>query len=248
MTLSVELRKKVCKEYGIGPRQLRNKIKAETIQEKIADRNLALLLLAYKKGIDVYKPRYKVTEKKLKKLDEHLTTIRKLHSIPLTKPSELGQKMLKHREKEKIIPFIKYETDDRFRKAHVDEVNRAYTHQCYTSAFILCRKIIENLLTDIIRKKFPQDKKENIELYFDTAKGRTKDFSEILSNLRKKASDFGPDKKTLERLISLSEPFKDDANNKAHSWYHIVRNRSELDKKNIQDIIDIIVIIERNIH
>lgn len=159
----------------------------------------------------------------------------------------MSQKAPRKREREKIIEFIRYPTDDSFRRAHIEEVNRAYTYRCYTSAFILCRKIIENLLTDIIRRKFPQNQIQNIKLYFDTAKGRTKDFSEILANLRKKAGDFGPDKKLLERVISRSEQFKDDANNKAHSWYHIVRSRRELDDTNVQDIIDMIRKLEQNI-
>lgn len=171
-----------------------------------------------------------------------------LPNIELEKQKiKISEKMPRKREREKIIEFIRYPTNDRFRKAHIDEVNRAYTYKCYTSAFILCRKIIENLLTDIIRRKFPQNKIENIELYFDIHKGRTRDFSEILTNLRKKSDDFGPDRNILERVVFLSEQFKDDANNKVHSWYHIVRNQRELDDTNVQDIIDMIVKLEQGI-
>lgn len=168
-----------------------------------------------------------------------------LPNLEIKKPIVVNQKNSKIKNK-KIIEFIKYETADTFIKAHILETNKAYTFGCCTAAFILCRKIIENLLTDVIKKKYPQDKKENIELYFDTSKGRTKDFSEILSNLRRHSKDFGTDKNLLERILSRSDKFKDDANNKVHSWYHIVRSRKELDDVHFQDIIDMIITLENN--
>jgi len=149
--------------------------------------------------------------------------------------------------KKKIIEFIEYETKDRFIRAHIIETNKAYTYGCYTAAFILCRKIIENLLIDIIRKKFPQNKKKNIELYFDTSRNRTRDFSEILKNLRSNSSEFGPEKTLIERILNRSKIFKDDANYKAHSWYHLVRTKKEMDDAHIQDIIEMIMKLENSI-
>jgi len=148
--------------------------------------------------------------------------------------------------KKKITQFIKYDTADRFITAHIRETNLAYTYGCYTAAFILCRKIIENLLTDVIRKKYPQNNRQNIEMYFDTSRNKTRDFSEILKNLQTHANDFGPDKSLLERILNKSTILKDDANKKAHSWYHIVRNSKELDDLNIQDILDMIFKLEKN--
>jgi len=165
-----------------------------------------------------------------------------LPNLEISKP--LGIERIKKKSK-RVIEFVKYETTNRFIAGHVTETNKAYTSGCYTAAFILCRKIIENLLTDIIRRKYPSNKKQNVEIYFDTCKGRTRDFSEILKNLRKRSKDFGPDKVLLERIIQQSDQFRNDANNKAHSWYHLVRNKKELDDTNFQDIIDMIVLLER---
>lgn len=111
----------------------------------------------------------------------------------------------------------------------------------------MCRKLIENLLTDVIRTKYPQNNRQNIELYFDTAKGRTRDFSEIIQNLKKRSTDFGPDKKLLERILVKSQEFKDDANDKAHSWFHILKSPRELDDKHIQEIVDMIGRLQANI-
>ena len=154
-------------------------------------------------------------------------------------PVRIPQSPKGSRKKRMIANFVQYDTTDPFVRDHILETNKAYTAGCYTAAFILCRKIIENLLTDIIRKKYQYPKREAIELFFDTSRGRTRDFSEILTNLRNHAADFGPEKTLLERALNLSEKFKDDANNKAHSWYHIVR-KPELDATSVQDILRMI--------
>jgi len=170
-----------------------------------------------------------------------------LPNMDIEKSVKVIQKTPDESSKRKIIEFVKYETNDPFVKAHITEINKTYTYGCCTATFILCRKVAENMLIDIIKKKYPQNKRENIELYFDTAKGRTKEFSEILSALAKKASDFGPDKALLERIINRAGQFKDDANNKVHSWYHIVRSRKEIDDTNFQDIIDMIIKLEKGL-
>jgi len=89
MALSAELREAVCKKYGIRSRQLRNKITKKGVEERIPDRDVALLLLAQEKGIDTYKPRFKVPEEKLKKLEQHLATTKAgvVHAVvPQKKP------------------------------------------------------------------------------------------------------------------------------------------------------------------
>lgn len=171
----------------------------------------------------------------------------KLPNLEIQKPTTIVQKLIKGGKKKQVKQFIKYETTDPFIKAHIDEVNKCYTFRAYTAAFILCRKIIENMLTDIIRKKYPQNTLTNIELYFDVSKRRTRDFSDIISNLRKHASDFGAEKTLLERILNKSNVFKDDANDKAHSWYHVVRRPKELDDAEVQSIIEMLSTLEKKI-
>jgi hypothetical protein len=174
----------------------------------------------------------------------NMTERESLPNIDIEKPARVVQKEPR-RTKKKVLEFVLYETEDPFVKAHITATNQAYTYGCFTAAFILCRKILENLLTDIVRRKYPQNKKENIELYFDTARGRTRDFSEILANLRKRSVDFGPDKGLVERILNRADQFKDDANDKVHSWYHIVKSGNELDDTHFQDIIDMITRLEK---
>ena len=146
--------------------------------------------------------------------------------------------------KVRIIQLLKYKTTDPFRNGHIEEINRAYTYKCYTSVFILCRKVVENMIIDILRIKFPENNKQNKELYFDTAQSRFKDFSIILKNFKARASDFGTDKKLVERIYDLAIPLKDKANDKAHSWFHLVRKPREIEDLDMQNLIDLITRLE----
>jgi hypothetical protein len=148
-------------------------------------------------------------------------------------------------KKKNTFIFLDYETTDHFKKGHVDELNNAYISGCYTSVFILSRKIVENLIIDIIKKKYPERVKKNKELYFDMDQGRFKDFGVILDNLKNKKDDFGSENKAVERLYSLSKSLKKDANDKTHSWYHLVENKKEIDNLNLKAIIEIIKKLEK---
>ncbi|MFA4834145.1 MAG: hypothetical protein WC619_04870 [Patescibacteria group bacterium] len=150
----------------------------------------------------------------------------------------------KKSKKDRIVNFFKYNTEEYFKRGHIDEVNRAYTKRCYTSAFILCRKIIENLIIDILKKKFPR----NGELYWDDGRKRYLDFGKILENLYKKRTSFGADIKVIERLNQKTKPFKEDANDKAHSWFHLVKNKKEIDDIEIDTIVELIKVLEKNVN
>jgi len=164
-----------------------------------------------------------------------------------TKREKVIIKNKRKKSPKKIIIFIDYLTEDFFRKEHIKEINKAYTHQCYTATYILCRKVIENMLIDILRTKFSEKSKENKELYFDTSKKRFKDFGVILDNLKSKKDDFDLEKKAVERLVDKCKKLKDDANNKTHSWFHIVKSKSEIDNVGVQEIIELIKVIESKI-
>ena len=146
----------------------------------------------------------------------------------------------------KIKKFIDYENNDYFINGHLAEFNRAYTSGCYTSAYILLRKITENLLIDILRKKYPESGgRDNKELYYNITQSRLHDFSVILDNLFNKKTDFGIDgKKIIERINQLCKNFKKEANDKVHSWFHLVERKSEFDSLNIQQIFELIVKLE----
>ena len=163
-------------------------------------------------------------------------------------PIKERQTRNKQRPTVRIIDHISYETDDMFKKGHIKEFNRAFSKGCYTSANILARKIVENLIIDILRKRFPSNSKENTSLYYDIDRGRYKDFSRILENLNKKRTEFAiDDRKPVERLVSRANRLKGDANDKAHSWYFLVRTKKEIEDLDLPAIIGLVIKLERSV-
>lgn len=136
--------------------------------------------------------------------------------------------------------FVVFQTDDKFQKRHIQEVNSTYEHGNYIATYILCRKIIENLIIDLLVKRFPNNDLPSRSLYYDVARGRFNDFSVTLKNLHDKRSEY-PDKvkKAVERLCQLAKGFAKDANNQTHSWFYIA-TKKELDESSVQEILDLI--------
>jgi len=191
-----------------------------------ATQNAAAQLFAQERGFSVYRS--------LKKEDKDTlpSTMEIERPIKLTSKSKSPEK--------KIITFIGFKTTDPFLLAHLEEINRAYTFRCYTCVFIMCRKVIENLLIEILRKKYPGHSKQERELYYDFDKSRFLDLRVIIKNLDEKAIDFGPEKDLVKFICKKAEKFKEDANNKTHSLYHIVKDKKEIDERDSQMILDLI--------
>ena len=153
----------------------------------------------------------------------------------------------KARQKKEIIKIASYETDDKLLRKHIDEINKAYTCGCYTATFILCRKVLENLIVHhILRKKYPRKTKQHKSKYFDFDRGRNLDFSKLLANLRASSNDFGTEKKLVERICQLADGFKETANEMTHSLYHIAKRR-EIDNKDFQELLDLIARLEKSL-
>lgn len=155
-------------------------------------------------------------------------------------------KQKENKKKEKQLKIIEYETNDYFKKGHIEEINKTYSKGCYTSVHILSRKIIENLIREILSKKFPPTKKENKELYFDISQNRFKDFGIILKVLYDKRNYFESEKiKIIKRLYQKTKEFKDDSNDTTHSWYYLINSKKEIDDFDIQLIIELIKKLEK---
>jgi hypothetical protein len=147
-------------------------------------------------------------------------------------------------DKKRLTPIINYESEDYFVKEHIKELSRAYSSKCFTSVFILFRKIIENLIIDILKSKFPS----RFDLIYNSALHRYQDFSVVLDNLYKERNAFTHDGKTvIERLNQLVNPFKKDANDKTHSWFHIVKSPSEIENLQLQSIIELLIFLEKEV-
>lgn len=98
-------------------------------------------------------------------------------------------------------------------RALVSEINQCFHSQSYSATIVLTRKLIENLLVDILRKKYGMSE---IELFYIPAKRRFQDLSELIANLRSKIEDFGA-LGLQKKHITMIEKLREEANAKTHS-------------------------------
>lgn len=169
--------------------------------------------------------------KLISKEDKNTIPAFEIEKVPVLK----SKKVKDTKDKMKIV--LQIDTDNDFLKKHINEINRSYTKKCFTCVFILARKVFENLIIEILKSKYPRER----DLYFDEKLVRNLDFSVVLDNLYKKRNEFEPEKKeAIDRLRQKLKPFKNDANDKVHSLYHIVENQKEVDDWNLDTIMSLI--------
>lgn len=94
----------------------------------------------------------------------------------------------------------------------IDEINSAYRYKLFPCVNATLRKILENLLIDILRFKYGTAR---IHLYYDN--GRFNDFSILIRNFRDNLIDFKHYSSALNsRLFTKLEQFRDKGNAAAH--------------------------------
>lgn len=78
---------------------------------------------------------------------------------------------------------------DDFYRDLITLINKCYLLEIYEPVQVFARKLLENLLIEILRKKYGYNK---IDLYFNTKSGRFHGFSTLLKNLKDNMDDFKP--------------------------------------------------------
>ena len=128
----------------------------------------------------------------------------------------------------------------------LDEINKAYTCGCYTATFILCRKVLENLIIHhILKKKYPKNNLNHRQKYFHIKNGRHHFFNKLIDNLNSSSKDFLPEKSLVERICQLADGFRETANEMTHSLYYIAKKK-EIDNKDFQELLDLIAQLEKS--
>ncbi|WP_257300935.1 hypothetical protein [Haloarchaeobius sp. FL176] len=97
----------------------------------------------------------------------------------------------------------------------VDDINRCYSLAIYDATLILTRKLLENLLIDILREQYGT---QEIDLYYLPDNKRFENFSTLINNFEDYFDDFqhlsgGLDDDFIDEL----DAFRQDANAEAHS-------------------------------
>jgi hypothetical protein len=116
-------------------------------------------------------------------------------------------------DSDKLIYLTTYPDD--FYKILVDEINFQYISKHPISLSILIRKLFENLLIDILRKKYGT---HELSEYYDAPKRRFHDFSVLLKNIDKKKADFHYISPNLDTaFIAELNKYREYGNAGAHS-------------------------------
>lgn len=119
-----------------------------------------------------------------------------------------------------------------------DEINQCYRSNYPNAAFFLTRKLIENLVFNILEKKFPND----IDLWYDKKISYHLPLSVLIKNLHDKKNDFKPNAvRYIEKFNTDVGTFKKEANAKAHNIFEYLRNKDELKKFKISDIVQLLI-------
>jgi len=102
-----------------------------------------------------------------------------------------------------------------FYKELAEQINACYQYRLYSAAQILIRKLLENCLIDILRKRYGMP---NVKLFYDTSRGRFHDFSMLLETVHNKIADFVHVRDSFnEDLIRRINIFREQGNSSAHN-------------------------------
>jgi hypothetical protein len=129
--------------------------------------------------------------------------------------------------------------NDPFYRKLVKEINIAYASGLYTSCIVLSRKLLENLMIDLLKSKYPINSSGNLDLYYIQDEGRHRDFSFLIEVLNTKKNEFMPEDRTVSQLISKITPLRENANAVAHTL-SIIPDAQELLRYDIQYILDLL--------
>lgn len=97
----------------------------------------------------------------------------------------------------------------------VENINQCYSIGVNDATLVLTRKLLENLLIDILREQYG---KQEIDLYYRPENRRFENFSTLLSNFEKSLDDFQHLSGALDSdFVNKLDTFRQNANVEAHS-------------------------------
>lgn len=134
---------------------------------------------------------------------------------------------------EMVIPsktkYLDIETlpDDFYRDLR-DLINRSYSLGLYLAVQIFSRKMLENLIVDVLRRNYSSD----INLFYIPKQGRFHGFKTLLENFQEKLNDFKTIVPSLDKtFIKKIDAFRVSGNSSAHTLELTVNKKDLNDKK-----------------
>lgn len=138
------------------------------------------------------------------------------------------------------------EVPDDFYKDLIDLINKCYAYGIYPAVLIFSRKLIENLLVDILRRKYGM---RNVDLFFDVKHGRFHGFNILLKNFESRIDEFKPIIPSLDRdFINKINEFRESGNSAAHALEIYVK-KDEIDnsKDKLEFLVKTLIRLYKNI-
>lgn len=211
----------------ITSRQVHRIIDNKMIELGITNKRISGLAIArFYYGINIRKysseKELQEVEKKLKEIREFELKISQYKSqkANITQPAKTIITSKVSTRKKQIKKFIEIKTypSDFYYKLQKD-INLAYTQEIYTAVLILIRKLLENLILDILRKRYGYSSKENVNLYFNTDRRQFRPLNTLIKNLdtKIKEGDFSVFPTMNKDLIKEISKYKDIGNRSAHT-------------------------------
>lgn len=106
---------------------------------------------------------------------------------------------------------------EEFYETLIRDINKCYRIGVDDATFVLTRKLLENLVIDLLRRQYG-DTKSGVELFYNLENGQFRKFSNLLENLEDNIGDFEHFSNRIDRsLVSEVDKFRDSANSEAHS-------------------------------
>jgi len=148
-------------------------------------------------------------------------------------------------EKESFIN-VKGEYPQNFYLSLEEEINGCYDKGFPNAAFLLSRKMIENLIYDILQNKFTKE----TEKYWIKKEGinQPKSLFALITSLENFKKEFTSNtKRYIEEVLPLLKKFRSDINPVAHNIYNYIENLKKLEEYKINDCLQFLLNIWRNI-
>lgn len=143
-------------------------------------------------------------------------------------------------------PFLEIENvPDDFYRDLINLINQAYSIEFYPAVLIFSRKILENLLIDILRKKYGMP---NIDMFYIKSMGRFQGFNILLKNFEDNLGDFQHIMPKLDsNFIKQINEYRESGNSSAHTLELNIKKEDIVKKSDLEFIVKTLIRLFNNI-
>jgi hypothetical protein len=175
-------------------------------------------------------------KKKAKKAIPKKKITNKVKAVPAVKKTTTKD--------DKLIPDLGSAYPQTFYTELVQEINDCYQSNYPNATFFLSRKLIENLIVNILEKRYPN----NIGMYYEPATASHHKLSLLIKNLHSKVKDFTPNiQPQISKFCTEIGKFRKEANATAHNLIDYLEDKAELKQFKIKNLVQFLLNIYNSI-